>query len=125
MKNLLISAGMAAALSLMGHSAYAEPHYMIAQIDVADWDRYMSEYGAAAGPTVFSNQGKILVATSEVEQLEGEWVGNWTVILEFPNENAAKAWYDDPAYVEARPLRVETSHASHMVFAPGFVPPSE
>ena len=37
--------------------------------------------------------------------LEGDRVPNRTVILEFPDMAAARAWYDSPAYREARAVR--------------------
>ncbi|WP_346537697.1 DUF1330 domain-containing protein [Micromonospora sp. DPT] len=48
--------------------------------------------------------GRFRVHVPEVEVIEGDWPGT-VVILEFPDRDAARAWYDSPAYQEILPLR--------------------
>lgn len=122
MKTLVLAAGIGL-LSAM--SAHAEPTYMIAQIQVDDWDNYMKEYGGAALPVILEQGGKILVAAPEIQKLEGSWSGNLTVVLEFPSRENADAWYQNEDYQNAIPLRHKYASESTLVLAPGYVPPSQ
>ena len=51
--------------------------------------------------------GRFLVHGATVEVREGSWPGT-VVILEFPDVDAARAWYESPAYQQILPLR--TAH---------------
>jgi uncharacterized protein (DUF1330 family) len=102
------------------------PVYMIAQIQIEDQDKFFNEYGPAAAPSVFGSGGKVLVATPTVNSLEGDWVGNWTVVIEFPSEEAALSdWYASESYASAIDIRMAATSAGNMVIAPGFVPPKQ
>lgn len=114
------------AVATFASNALADPVYMIAQIQIQDQEKYFSEYGTAVFPIVMGTGAKVLVATPTVETLEGDWVGNWTVVIEFPSEDAAlKEWYNSEAYVEVRKLRMATTSVGNLVVAPAFVPPSQ
>jgi len=52
--------------------------------------------------------GRYLVHGGPVQVLEGAWEGD-TIVLEFPDVRAARAWYDSPEYGAIKVLR--TSHA--------------
>jgi len=55
-------------------------------------------------PTLNTVGLKILVAYGAQEVLEGDAIEG-IVIMEFPTADAAKSWYDSPAYREAREHR--------------------
>jgi uncharacterized protein (DUF1330 family) len=78
--------------------------YVIVDIDVTDPERYAA-YRALAGPAVEAAGGRFLARGGATEVLEGDRVPHRTVILEFPDMQTARAWYDSPAYVEARHAR--------------------
>lgn len=61
-------------------------------------------YSGKAGPSLAGHQAKPLVAYGKSETLEGAPIEG-AVILEFPTLEAAKAWYDSPAYAEAKAHR--------------------
>jgi uncharacterized protein (DUF1330 family) len=69
--------------------------------DQAELDTYTKKAGASFAGHDF----KVLAAYGPQETLEG---GNTegTVILSFPTRDAAKAWFDSPAYTEARQHRM-------------------
>ena len=116
----------AAATTTISSATMADPVYMIAQIQIDDHERYFDEYGAGVVPIILGAGGKILVATPTVENLEGEWAGNWTVVVEFPSEEAALSeWYNSDAYVEVHKLRLATTSVNNLVVAPAFVPPTQ
>ncbi|MBN2623945.1 MAG: DUF1330 domain-containing protein [Acidimicrobiales bacterium] len=50
--------------------------------------------------------GRFIVHGAEVEVHEGDWPGT-VVIIEFPDVEAARQWYDSPAYQAILPLRTD------------------
>lgn len=64
----------------------------------------LERYSQVAGNTLAGYRVKILAAYGRQEVLEGPPVEG-VVILKFPSIEAAKAWYDSPAYAEAREHR--------------------
>lgn len=66
-------------------------------LDQAKMDTYNQEVRA----TTAGHDLKILAAYGPHEDVEGATTEG-TIILEFPSMEAAKAWYDSPAYREVR-----------------------
>jgi len=64
--------------------------------------------------------GRFRVHGAEVEVLEGEWPGT-IVVIEFPDVEAARAWYASPAYQEILPLRTDHIEGSTII-VPGVGP---
>ena len=87
------------------------PAYVIAQLQVDDIDAY-NEYATAMIPTVAPFGGRLLVAANDADVLEGAQPYPRTVIGEFPNAEAARSWYDSPAYVEIREKRIASSRGA-------------
>ena len=71
--------------------------YFIAQYVVNDPKLYR-EYQAAAAPTIQKSGGEVAVFDVAAEIIEGTPPGRHTVILKFESTEAAKAWYQSPAY---------------------------
>lgn len=82
----------------------------------------MAAYGRAAGPSLAESGAAVLAADPSPQVLEGEWHGDQTVVLEFESVEAARAWYESPAYEKAKPLR-QAAAESHAVLVTGFVMP--
>jgi uncharacterized protein (DUF1330 family) len=80
------------------------PAYFIAQLQIHDRETYR-EYATKVGPTVAGYGGRLLVATSKVEVMEGELAHRRTVIGEFPSLEQARAWYESAEYQAIAPLR--------------------
>ncbi|MEW2222890.1 DUF1330 domain-containing protein [Streptomyces sp. NPDC006990] len=53
------------------------------------------------------HRGRFLVHGGAPEVVEGSWAGG-VAVIEFPDREAARAWYDSPDYQELLPLR--TAH---------------
>ena len=64
----------------------------------------MEKYSEKVGDTLAGHKVKVLAAYGHREVLEGPEVEG-VVILKFPSIEAAKAWYDSPAYKEVREHR--------------------
>jgi uncharacterized protein (DUF1330 family) len=71
-------------------------------LDQAEMDIYNQQVRA----TTTGYEMKILAAYEPHEDVEGAPTEG-TIILEFPTMEAAKAWYDSPAYREVRLHRFE------------------
>ena len=78
--------------------------YLIANIEVTDaagYDRYRAQVPA----TVEKYGGRFLVRGGKVEALEGDYDPRRVVLLEFPSEERAKAWWSSPEYAPLMALR--------------------
>ena len=64
----------------------------------------MATYGEKAGATLAGHTAKPLAFYGRHETLEGAPIDG-AVVIEFPTLEAAKAWYESPAYTEARQHR--------------------
>ena len=64
----------------------------------------LDQYSPLAGASIQGLPVKVLAAYGRQEVLEGP-AGEGVVIVEFPTLEEAKAWYDSPAYREAREHR--------------------
>ena len=71
--------------------------YFIAQYVVKNPKLYR-EYQAGAGPTIQASGGELVAFDVASETIEGTPPGPQTVILKFASREAAKAWYQSPAY---------------------------
>jgi len=80
------------------------PAYVVIETDIHDPEQY-EQYKAASPAAVASGGGRFVARGGELAVLEGDWQPSRLVILEFPDLEAAKRWYDSPEYVEARKLR--------------------
>ncbi|MDZ7660077.1 DUF1330 domain-containing protein [Fodinibius sp.] len=62
---------------------------------------------------IFSKyQGTLLAVDEAPTVLEGEWPWTRTVLLEFPDENSLRAWYDSEEYQALAQHRFAGSQAS-------------
>jgi uncharacterized protein (DUF1330 family) len=66
----------------------------------------MDAYAPKAGASMAGHEGKPHAYYGKHETLEGAPIDG-AVIVEFPTMEAAKAWYDSPAYTEARAHRFQ------------------
>lgn len=76
----------------------SNPVYMVGIIDVKDFQNYAEQYGMPVGQMFAEVGAEIVAASTEAEALEGEWEGNWSVIVKVPSAEIAKALYDSEAY---------------------------
>ena len=80
------------------------PAYVIVETDITDPERY-EQYKAASPGAVAAGGGRFIVRGGELAVLEGEWNPARLVVLEFPDLDAAKRWYDSPEYEQAKRIR--------------------
>ncbi|HEX6644036.1 MAG TPA: DUF1330 domain-containing protein [Gemmatimonadales bacterium] len=93
------------------------PAYIVVQIDVADPARY-EDYKAMAPPSIAKFGGKYIVRGGEVQVLEGSWEPRRFVVLEFPDADRARAWWNSEEYADAKSLRQRCA-TSEMILVQG------
>jgi uncharacterized protein (DUF1330 family) len=78
--------------------------YVVVDIKIRDRKTY-ERYKELAAPTVTAYGGRYLVRGGATESLEGDWNPPRLVILEFPDADAGRAWWNSPEYQPAKALR--------------------
>lgn len=86
------------------------PAYLIAQVQIHDWDVYR-EYAARATSVIARYGGRILARGGATEVLEGPLSKSRVVIVEFASMRDAKRFYDSPEYQAVRKIREPVSAA--------------
>jgi uncharacterized protein (DUF1330 family) len=71
--------------------------YLIVQLSVHDRERY-DRYSEAVEATLKPHGGKVIVGEDSPRVIEGEWSANRVVVLEFPDQDAFRAWGTSPEY---------------------------
>jgi uncharacterized protein (DUF1330 family) len=80
------------------------PAYIIVETDITDPEQY-EQYKAASPGAIAAGGGRFLVRGGELAVLEGDWSPKRLVVLEFPDLEAAKSFYESEPYTEAKALR--------------------
>jgi uncharacterized protein (DUF1330 family) len=86
------------------------PAYLLVDGEVIDPTRY-ENYKKLAPPAIAKHGGRYLVRGGATQQLEGDWQPKRIVVLEFPDADAARRFYDSPEY---RAARAERAGAARM-----------
>jgi uncharacterized protein (DUF1330 family) len=74
----------------------------------------MAEYSGAAGPTIVSAGGSV-VTRGKIHSLAGSFSADACLIVKFSDVQAAKAWYQSPAYQALIPLRDEVMEPNFLI----------
>jgi uncharacterized protein (DUF1330 family) len=88
--------------------------YVLVDVEVTDTDRY-DAYRPLAAASVERYGGRYLVRGGTAEVLEGDRVPRRLVVLEFPDADAARAWYHSAEYGEARATRAGAADGSFIL----------
>ncbi|MFE5588067.1 DUF1330 domain-containing protein [Kitasatospora sp. NPDC056531] len=84
--------------------------YALAQVHSADFCPDIVEYLQRIDATLDAFGGRFIVHGGTFETLEGSWGPLGLILIEFPDYERARAWYDSPAYRDILELRTR-----HMV----------
>ena len=95
------------------------PAYAVGHLHDVNVGPKIVEYLQRIDATLEPFGGRFLLHGEPVEMLEGTWSGD-LVVIEFPDRQSARAWYDSAAYQQILPLRSENS--SSVVFLTDGVP---
>ncbi|NIH87625.1 DUF1330 domain-containing protein [Amycolatopsis granulosa] len=96
------------------------PAYVIVTVEVLDEEAGLA-YARVAQRSILDHGGRYLVAGPTPEPVEGTWEAPRLVILEFPDMDRSREWYDSPEYRQARKIREGTVRVS-MLFVEGAPP---
>jgi uncharacterized protein (DUF1330 family) len=90
--------------------------YIIVNIDVTDPVPY-ERYKAMAEATVTAYGGRYIVRGGPAERLEGTWEPKRVVVLEFPDQARARAWWSSEEYRPAKALRAAAAKSDMILVA--------
>lgn len=91
--------------------------YILARIEVTDWDRY-GEYMKRTPGVIAKFGGKFIVRGGEMATLEGPEETRRLAVIEFPSLEKAKEFYHSQEYQEVRKHR-EGAATVHIVAIDG------
>jgi uncharacterized protein (DUF1330 family) len=94
------------------------PAYVIVKITIHDPVKY-EEYKLLTPATIAAYGGRFIVRGGEAEILEGNPSPGRIVVLEFPDTETAKRWWNSPEYTPAKELR-QSIASTEMVLVEGF-----
>lgn len=89
-------------------------YYIASPEEVSD-PAGMKEYAEGSAPVLDQFGGRYLVHHGAAERLAGSWSPKALILLEFPNLERMRAWYESDAYRPWRELRERSSKASIVV----------
>jgi uncharacterized protein (DUF1330 family) len=96
--------------------------YVTATYDIADLDGYQG-YVPGVLPLLQKHGAQVLAADFGATALEGQARGV-NVLLRFPSEEAARAWYNDAEYQPVKQIRLRSTASGSIVLMREFVPPA-
>ena len=73
--------------------------YVIGQISIRDKTQY-GTYVNAFSDVFAKFNGRVLSSDENPQLLEGDWMGDKIVLMEFPTEGDALEWLNSPEYQE-------------------------
>lgn len=95
--------------------------YLIADVSVTDPEHY-PDYVRLVPDTLEPFGGRFIARGGTIEPLEGGWLPQRLVVIEFPSLEQAKAWYHSTEYASAKELRQRYSDG-RLIIVEG-VPPA-
>lgn len=94
--------------------------FLVASYNITNEEGY-APYPGAVAPTLIPFGGELIVADFDSEAVEGN-PRKVTIIVSFPDRDAARAWYKSPAYQEVLPLRLDNTEGD-TVFVDEWIAP--
>lgn len=91
------------------------PAYVLADIQVKNPEAYQ-EYIQKVPALIAKHGGAYRARGGDAKRLEGTWEPSRLVLLEFPDREAAEAFYEDPDYTGLKHIRLNTTHTNLILF---------
>jgi uncharacterized protein (DUF1330 family) len=106
-----------------GQQVKTPPVYLISEADAITDPIGIKEYGAKVLETLkpFNGHYHFVVLGGKTESLDGDAPPKGIVVITFDSSEQAHAWYNSPAYVAIRPVRL-ASVKGRMFIAEGVAP---
>lgn len=93
--------------------------YVIVEVKVHDPALY-EEYKKLTPASLLPFGGRFIVRGGITESLEGQWAPGRIVVLEFPDMEKAKSWYNSDDYTAAKVIRQRSAH-TQMILIEGVI----
>lgn len=90
------------------------PAYVIVEIEITDPVAY-EEYKLYTPASIAAYDGRFVVRGGKTESLEGDWTPQRIVVLEFPDVERAKEWWNSPEYAKAKGIRQRSANTKMLV----------
>ncbi|WP_296699221.1 DUF1330 domain-containing protein [Algoriphagus sp.] len=90
------------------------PAYVIVEVDIHDPEIY-EQYKKLTPESIEDFGGKFVIRGNPVHVLEGEWIHDRFIMLEFKDKKTAENWYYSEKYTKAREIRLNASKANFFV----------
>ena len=101
----------------------AKGYWLSAYRSIKNPDK-LAAYAKLAGPAIQAAGGRFLVRSPSPAKTYEAGVAQRTVIIEFPDMESARKWYDSPEYQAVLPKRLATtSKEGFSFFVEGFQMP--
>jgi uncharacterized protein (DUF1330 family) len=94
--------------------------YFIFNFNVADEEQF-APYRQGVGALIRRHEGQVLAADSNATVLEGV-ARQVNVVVRFPSQEDAMAFYDDPDYQPLKQLRISTTTETTAIMVKEFSP---
>jgi len=91
--------------------------YIIVDVKINNPDEY-EEYKELTPASIAAYQGSFIVRGGPTETLEGDWIPGRIVILEFPDAERARQWWNSTEYAPAKLIR-QGAASTRMILAEG------
>ncbi|MEP6615805.1 MAG: DUF1330 domain-containing protein [Ginsengibacter sp.] len=91
--------------------------YVIVDVTINDQQEY-EEYKKLTPAAISAYDGKFVVRGGKCETLEGSWNPGRIVVLEFPDTQRAKEWWNSSEYSAAKLIRQRVAH-TQMILVEG------
>jgi uncharacterized protein (DUF1330 family) len=85
------------------------PAYVIADVRAVRDQDALVEYRRRNTDAVASHGGRFIVRGGEAELLEGTWDTLRMVVIEFPDTDAAREWWESEEYAPLKQIRRDAS----------------
>jgi uncharacterized protein (DUF1330 family) len=93
--------------------------YVLLQAQMTDPATFFQRYAIPAEVEVVRYGGEALLGSNDRKVIEGQWAGNWTLILKFPSLQAIDNWYHSAGYQAVLPFRRQATAWGNMVAIEG------
>ncbi|WP_291781169.1 DUF1330 domain-containing protein [Cecembia sp.] len=87
---------------------------VLVEVSIHDPELY-EEYKKHTLATITKFRGRFVVRGAKTETLEGDWNPERLVILEFPDVETAKDWWNSPDYTVAKEIRYKAAQSKMLV----------
>ena len=88
--------------------------YVIVHNEITD-EPLFAEFRQRVAATIEAHGGRYLVRGGATEVIDGDWVPERIVVVEFDSVDQARAWLSSPEYTAIKDIRVKSGKASVII----------